>query len=210
MTDRRSTIFLVDDDPGVLKALTILLATSGYDVRSFSSARQFLAQHDASVPGCAVFDVALPDLDGLELQASLLQENVERPVIFITGFGDVPTSVRAMKAGAIDFLTKPVSDEHLLEAVARATARDAEARKRDDELKAVTAQLARLTPREHEVLTHVIAGRLNKQIAHDLGTVVNTIKVHRSRVMEKLGVKSVAELTRLAQQAGIRPVSGKR
>src|SRR5262245_47882795 len=132
------------------------------------------------------------------------------PVIFITGFGDVPTSVRAMKAGAIDFLTKPVSDEQLLEAVARATARDAEARKRDDELKAVTAQLARLTPREHEVLTHVIAGRLNKQIAHDLGTVVNTIKVHRSRVMEKLGVKSIAELTRLAQQAGIRPASGKR
>jgi FixJ family two-component response regulator len=210
VTERQPTVFLVDDDPGVLKALTVLLAASGYAVRSFGSALEFLSQHDATVPGCAVFDVAMPDLDGLGLQAFLLEKDVERPVIFITGFGDIPTSVRAMKAGAVDFLTKPVSDDQLLEAVARATERDAEARKRDQELESINALLAKLTPREHEVLTHVIAGRLNKQIAHDLGTVVNTIKVHRSRVMEKLGVRSVAELTRVAQQAGIRPINAGR
>src|SRR5262245_10478213 len=209
MTDSPATVFLVDDDAGVLKSLTILLAASGYGVRTFSSAQEFLSRHDPSVPGCAIFDVAMPDLDGLELQASLLHENVERPVIFITGFGDIPTSVRAMKAGAVDFLTKPVSDEQLLEAVARAIERDAGARKRGQELQSIKAQVAKLTPREREVLAHVIAGRLNKQIAHDLGTVVNTIKVHRSRVMEKLGVRSVAELVRVAEQAGVRPTSGK-
>jgi FixJ family two-component response regulator len=204
MTDYRPTVFLVDDDPGVLKALTVLLAAAGFDIRSFASAQEFLSQHDAAVPGCAVFDVAMPDLDGLELQASLLEKRVERPVIFITGFGDVPTSVRAMKAGAVDFLTKPVSDDQLLEAVARATARDAEARKRDQELQSINALLAKLTPREREVLTHVIAGQLNKQIAHDLGLVLNTVKVHRGRVMEKMGVKSIAELVRLADRVGIR------
>jgi FixJ family two-component response regulator len=207
MTGDRSTIFLVDDDPGVLKALTTLLVTSGYDVRSYSSAREFLSQHDAAVPGCAVFDVAMPDLDGLELQASLAKENVERPIIFITGFGDIPTSVRAMRAGAVDFLTKPVSEDQLLDAVARATEKDAEARKRHQELKSINAQLATLTRREHEVLSHVLAGRLNKQIAHELGTVLNTIKIHRSRVMKKLGAKSVAELFKIAQQIGIQPAS---
>src|SRR5262245_33379674 len=157
-----STVFLVDDDPGVIRALGILLQAAGYEVRSFSSAREFLSRHDPSVPGCAVFDVAMPDLDGLELQASLLKEQVERPVIFITGYGDIPTSVRAMKAGAVDFLTKPVTDEHLLDAIERAIARDAEARKASHELELIKAQLAKLTPREYEVLTHVIAGKLNK------------------------------------------------
>jgi FixJ family two-component response regulator len=146
----------------------------------------------------------------VDVRPAPLEQNVERPVIFITGFGDVPTSVRAMKAGAIDFLTKPVSDDQLLEAIARATERDAEARTRDRELQSINALLRKLTPREHQVLTHIIAGRLNKQIAHDLGTVVNTIKVHRSRVMEKLGVRSVAELTRAAQRAGIRPANVRR
>jgi FixJ family two-component response regulator len=204
MTECRPTVFLVDDDPGVLKALTVLLAAAGFDIRSFASAQEFLSQHDAAVPGCAVLDVAMPDLDGLQLQASLLEKSIERPVIFITGFGDVPTSVRAMKAGAVDFLTKPVSDDQLLEAVARATERDAEARKRDQELQSINALLAKLTPREREVLTHVIAGQLNKQIAHDLGLVLNTVKVHRGRVMEKMGVKSVAELVRLADRVGVR------
>jgi FixJ family two-component response regulator len=210
MTADAPTIFLVDDDPGVIRALSILLQVSGYEVRSFSSAREFLSQHDPQVPGCAVFDVAMPDLDGLELQNSLLKDKVLRPVIFITGYGDIPTSVRAMRAGAVDFLTKPVNDEHLLQAITRAILRDADARKAGHELELIKAQFAKLTPREYEVLTHVIAGRLNKQIAHDLGTVVNTIKVHRGRVMEKLGVKSVADLTRLAQRAGIAAVTGKR
>jgi FixJ family two-component response regulator len=210
MTEVRSTIFLVDDDSGVLKSLTILLETSSYDVRTFSSAQEFLSRHDASVPGCAVFDVAMPDLDGLQLQASLSKEGIQRPVIFITGYGDVPTSVRAMKAGAVDFMTKPVSEEQLLDAIARAIEKDAEARKLHQKRVSINAQFAKLSPREYQVLTHVIAGRLNKQIAHDLGTAVNTVKVHRSQVMKKIGVKSVAELVRVAQQAGVQPVGCKR
>jgi FixJ family two-component response regulator len=203
MTDDRFTIFLVDDDAGVLKAVSRLLRARGYEVRSYTSPRGFLADHDAAVPGCAVLDVAMPDLDGLALQQALTAGEAHRPVIFITGKGDVPTSVRAMKAGAIDFLTKPVSDEVLIEAVARAKKQDAEARKLHAELTAVAAKLARLTPREREVLTHVVAGKLNKQIAGDLGTVEKTIKVHRSRMMEKLGVRTVADLVRMAEKAGI-------
>ena len=205
MTESRLTIFLVDDDPGVLKALTTLLIESDFEVRAFSTPQEFLSQYDPSVPGCAVFDVAMPGLDGLELQSSLATGNTDRPVIFITGVGDVPTSVRAMKAGAIDFLTKPVSDEDLLGAIARAAEKDAEARKRHKELESINERLTKLTRREREVLTHVIAGQLNKQIAHDLGLVLNTVKVHRGRVMEKMGVRSVAELIHLAERAGVRP-----
>jgi len=208
MTGQAPTVFLVDDDPGVLKALTILLTVSGYDVKPFGSAREFLEHHDASLRGCAVFDVAMPDVDGLELQAALLEKKIDRPVIFVTGFGDIPTSVRAMKAGAVDFITKPVGDQQLLEAVAQAVERDAAARKTTNELKSIEASLARLTPRELEVLTHVIAGKLNKQIAHELGTVINTVKVHRGRAMKKLGVTSVAELVRIAQRAGVQPAAG--
>ncbi|MBT1514452.1 response regulator [Bradyrhizobium sp. SRL28] len=204
MIESQLTVFLVDDDPGVLKALAVLLTESGFDVRAFSTPHEFLSQHDPSVPGCAVLDVAMPGLDGLELQASLATGKLDRPVIFITGVGDVPTSVRAMKAGAIDFLTKPVSDDELLAAIARATEKDAESRTRHKELQSINERLAKLTPREREVLTHVIAGRLNKQIAHDLGLVLNTVKIHRGRVMEKMGVKSVAELVRHAELAGVR------
>ena len=197
------TIFLVDDDAGVLKALSRLLRASRYEVRSFASALEFLACHDAAVPGCAVLDVALPDLDGLALQQTLTVEGSHRPVVFITGQGDIPTSVRAMKAGAIDFLTKPVSDQDLLDAIARAQEQDAQARRTHAELASILAKITTLTPREREVLTHVITGRLNKQIAGDLGTVEKTIKVHRGRVMEKLGVRTVADLVRLADKAGI-------
>ena len=210
MTDRAPTVFLVDDDPGVLKALMTLLAISGYDVKPFASAQEFLDGHDASLPGCAVFDVAMPDIDGLELQAALLEKDLDRPVIFVTGFGDIPTSVRAMKAGAIDFITKPVREQQLLEAVAQAVKRDAEARERLSELKSIDTKLAGLTPRELEVVRHVIAGKLNKQIAHELGTVINTVKVHRGRAMRKLGVQSVADLVRVAQKAGVQPAGGKR
>jgi FixJ family two-component response regulator len=197
------TVFLVDDDPGVLKALARLLRARGYDVRAYASPREFLARHDAAVAGCAVLDVAMPDLDGLALQQALAAGEAHRPIIFITGKGDVPTSVRAMKAGAVDFLTKPVRDAILLEAVARAVAEDARLRKTHAELAAIETKLATLTPREREVLTHVVAGRLNKQIAGDLGTVEKTIKVHRSRMMEKLGVRTVADLVRMAERAGI-------
>src|SRR6516165_3919567 len=197
------TIFLVDDDSRVLKALARLLRAKGYETQSYSSPQAFLADHDPDIPGCAVLDVAMPSLDGLELQQVLTKKGVHRPVIFITGRGDIPTSVRAMKAGAIDFLTKPVSNEDLLGAIDRAKEQDAKNRLIHAELAAIQGKIAALTPREREVLTHVVAGRLNKQIAGDLGTVEKTIKVHRSRMMEKLGVRTVAELVRMAEKAGV-------
>ena len=193
------TIYLVDDDPGVLKALSRLLRAKGFDVKPYSSPQLFLEEHDLAEPGCAVLDVSMPSLDGLALQRALTASaGSHRPVVFITGKADIPTSVRAMKAGAIDFLTKPVKDEDLFEAISRAEARDAQSRQLHSELKSIQAKIETLTPREREVLLHVVAGRLNKQIAGDLGTVEKTIKVHRSRMMEKLGIRTVADLVRMA------------
>jgi FixJ family two-component response regulator len=197
------TVFLVDDDARVLKALSRLLRANGYDNQPFSSPQEFLAQHDAAVPGCAVLDVAMPGLDGLVLQQVLAAGSEQRPIIFLTGKGDIPTSVRAMKAGAIDFLTKPVKEKDLLQAIARAQEIDSKARQSRVDLAFIQAKIATLTPREREVLSHVVAGRLNKQIAGDLGTVEKTIKVHRARVMEKLGLRTVADLVRFAERAGI-------
>jgi FixJ family two-component response regulator len=203
MMDTAFMIFLVDDDAGVLKALSRLLRARGYGVQPFTSPQAFLADHDASIPGCAVLDVSMPALDGLQLQQALTAEGSQRPVIFLTGKGDIPTSVRAMRAGAIDFLTKPINDADLLAAIARAEKEDAAARHANAERDSISARFAILTPREREVMTHVIAGRLNKQIASDLGTVEKTIKVHRGRIMKKLGVRSVADLVRLTEKAGI-------
>jgi len=197
------TVFIVDDDPGVLKALSRMVRARGYDVRSFTSPHGFLADHDAKVPGCAVLDVSMPGLDGFELQRALAADGALRPIIFLTGKGDIPMSVRAMREGAIDFLTKPVSDEDLLAAIGRAVKQDAESRQISANLALIQAKIATLTPRERQVLTHVIAGRLNKQIAGDLGTAEKTIKVHRARMMEKLSVRTVADLVRMAQKAGI-------
>lgn len=205
MMNAHRTVFVVDDDPNVLRALSRLLSARGYDVRGFDSPNAFLDQHDASVPGCAVLDVAMPELDGLQLQSALSHGAVARPVIFLTGRGDIPTSVKAMKAGAVDFLRKPVDAKELLPAIDAAIEQDERARRLSDELTSIWGRLAHLTPREHEVLTYVIAGRLNKQIAHHLGTVEKTIKVHRGRMMEKLGVRTVADLVRLADKAGITP-----
>jgi FixJ family two-component response regulator len=203
MTDT-FTVYLVDDDAGVLKALSRLLRAKGYDVRPYSSPQLFLEEHDVTVPGCAVLDVSMPGLNGLELQRALTATNgFHRPVLFVTGKGDIPTSVRAMKAGAIDFLTKPVKDVDLFEAVSRAEARDAELRRLHSEMESIQAKVGTLTPREREVLTHVVAGRLNKQIAGDLGTVEKTIKVHRSRMMEKLGIRTVADLVRMAEKLNL-------
>src|SRR5262245_61904024 len=176
------TVFIVDDDPGVVKALSRRLRQKGYDIVAYTSPQEFLAQHDPVIPGCALLDVAMPALDGLELQQALTAGGSNRPVIFITGAGNIPTSVRAMRAGAIDFLTKPVADKDLLDAIGRAEQKDTEARRRQCELADINSRMATLTPREREVLTHVIAGRLNKQIAGDLGIVEQTIKVHRSRM----------------------------
>jgi len=203
-------VFLVDDDRAVLKALSRILEAKDYQVRAFTSARQFLSEHDASVPGCAIFDVSMPDFDGLELQAALAASGVERPIIFITGVGDIPVSVKAMKAGAIDFLTKPVKARDLLAAIAVASEKEAKVRVRRSELTLVNGRIAKLTPREKEVLTYVITGLLNKQIAVRLGIVEKTVKLHRGRMMEKMGVRTVADLVRIAERAGVRPsnVSG--
>jgi len=205
MTNDQFTVFLVDDDAGVLKGLSRLLRARGYRIRPFISPKAFLVDHDGSIPGCAIFDVSMPGLNGLELQQALTAAGSQRPVIFLTGKSDIPTSVRAMRAGAVDFLTKPVSDGDLLAAITRAAKEDAETRHVNVELESISARLAALTPREREVMTHVIAGRLNKQIAHNLGTVEKTIKVHRGRIMEKLGLRSVADLVRLAERAGVSP-----
>jgi FixJ family two-component response regulator len=203
MTDT-FTVYLVDDDAGVLKAVSRLLRAKGYDVRPYSSPQVFLEEHDVALPGCAVLDVSMPGLDGLELQRALtLANGFHRQVVFVTGKGDIPTSVRAMKAGAIDFLTKPVKDVDLFEAVSRAETRDAEMRQLHSELESMRAKVDTLTPREREVLTHVVAGRLNKQIAGDLGTVEKTIKVHRSRMMGKLGIRTMADLVRMAEKLNL-------
>lgn len=207
MTDGAFTVYLVDDDAGVLKALARLLQARGYEVRAFASPRAFLADHDASVGGCAILDVSMPDLDGLALHEALTASGSRRPIIFLTGKGDIPTSVRAMRAGAIDFLTKPVNDVELLAAIANAEHEDAAVRSASASVNAIKERLALLTLRELEVMKHVIAGQLNKQIAGDLGTVEKTVKVHRGRVMRKLGVRSVADLVRLAEKAGITSIA---
>jgi len=198
------TVFVVDDDPGVVKALERLLHANGYEVQTFTSPQEFLGKHNPSIPGCALLDVSMPGIDGLELQRALVaSKDTCRPIIFLTGKGDIPTSVRAMKAGAVDFLTKPANDVEILAAIARAADQDSRARRDFTELEVIKRKIATLTPREREVLRHVVAGRLNKQIAGDLGTVEKTVKVHRGRMMVKMGVRTVADLVRLAEKVGI-------
>ena len=196
-------VLLVDDDPTVCAALGRLLGLQGYAVSTFLSAESFLAQHDPRAWGCIILDVALPGLDGLALQQLLEQRGNPMPIIFLTGEADVPMCAGAMKRGAFDFLTKPVDDAVLFAAVACALQRDAELMGARAEREAAASRLATLTRREREVLTHVIAGRLNKQIAAELGTAEKTIKVHRARGMEKMHVRSVAELVRMMER--VRP-----
>jgi FixJ family two-component response regulator len=199
------TIFVVDDDPAVLKSLGRLLRSAGLHVETCNSPQDFLARHNPALPGCLVLDVAMPGLNGLEVQQALAAIGDERPIVFLTGHGDIPTSVEAMKRGAVDFLTKPVNAEDLLRAIHSAIVKDSVRRLERDEVEEFKQRLATLTPREREVLPYVISGRLNKQIAGELGTAEKTIKVHRARVMEKMKVQSVAELVRLAERLGIRP-----
>jgi FixJ family two-component response regulator len=197
------TVFLVDDDAGVLKALSRRLRHKGYDVLSFADPEEFLRQHDPRIPGCVVLDLSMPGFDGLQLQRVLTESGNQRPVVFISGKGDIPSTVRAIKGGAVDFLSKPIDDNALLDALARAKERDEADRKAKAELETIRSRLATLTPREREVLPHVVAGRLNKQIAGDLGTVEQTIKVHRRRMMEKLGVRTVLELARMMDRVDV-------
>jgi FixJ family two-component response regulator len=205
MREASFTTFLVDDDPAVLRSITRLLNAAGYKTKSFSSPHEFLSSHDPAIPGCAIIDLVMAEIDGLHLQQALIDTGSERPIIFLTGQGDISTSVRAMKAGAVDFLTKPVKREALFSAVVRAANVDAASRRKRSESKSISERVATLTHREREVLAYVIAGRLNKQIAASLGTVEKTVKVHRGRMMAKLGVRSVADLVRLADKAGIAP-----
>jgi FixJ family two-component response regulator len=199
---------VVDDDPSVLRALTRLLSAAGLEARGFPSPAAFLQAHDPATPGCLLLDLALPGLDGLEVQQALSAADCARPIVFITGRGDIPTTVRAMKGGAVDFLTKPVNDSDLLAAVRNAIEIDRVAREAQVETGALKQRLASLTPREREVLAHVVGGRLNKQIAADLGTVEKTIKVHRARIMEKMAVRSLADLVRVAERLGLPPAGG--
>jgi len=202
MNTESGTVYLLDDEVGMIKALTRLLTIEGFTVRGFTSAKAFLDMYAPSEASCLVLDVAMPELNGLDLQQRLTRSGVLLPIIFLTGHGDIPMSVQAIRAGAVDFLTKPVNDADLLRAVR--TALEQAVKQRD--LISKTALLherhARLTPREREVMERVVAGQLNKQIASDLGTGEHTIKVHRARVMEKMGVESLADLVRAAERLG--------
>lgn len=202
----RSTVFVVDDDRSFRTALTRLLRSVGHSVQAFDSAERFLAEHDADAAGCLVLDLAMPGLDGLSLQDLLAERGSQRPIVFLTGRGDILTSVRAMKHGAVDFLTKPVDETALLKAVREALEDDLRSRRDGFEQAEFRRRWVTLTPREREVAGHVIAGRLNKQIAFELGTVERTVKLHRSHLMAKLNLHSVAELARLAERTGIEPL----
>ena len=191
-------VHVVDDDDGMRKALGRLLRTEGFDARVFGSAREFLAGYRADETACLVLDVSMPDVDGLELQRRLTHAGVLVPIVFLTGHGDIPMSVQAIKSGAVDFLTKPANDADLLAAVSAALQRAISQKSESDTNAALRARFATLTPREQEVMSLVVRGMLNKQIASDLGTVEQTIKVHRGRVMEKMEVQSVADLVRAA------------
>jgi len=202
MTEPKATVYVVDDEPDMLKALERLLGVAGFSVQTFASPEQFLAQHDDTVPGCIVLDLALPVLNGLELQQALLAQGSALPIVFLTGRGDIAASVRAMKLGAADFLTKPVDADELIAAVAGALERNREQRAARAEQHLAASRLAALTAREREVFELIAQGRLNKQIAAECGTVERTIKFHRANLMRKLGVRTVADLVRVAERAG--------
>jgi len=198
------TVFVVDDDAAVRKAVSRLLRSAGIAVAGFASPSEFLAQYDPDMPGCLVLDLAMPDINGLQLQTTLAKKACTLPIIFLTGQGDVSKSVQAMKHGAFDFFSKPVKEKDLLPAVRAAIERNAVARREQARLSEICARLDTLTPREREVLEHVVAGKLNKQIAGDLGITEATVKMHRARVMAKMKVQGVADLVRLAEICGIR------
>jgi FixJ family two-component response regulator len=207
VSTKSPTVFVVDDDPAVRKALARLLSSTGYRAKTFASAEDLLAQSEIDAPGCIVLDVQMPGLNGLELQKALATMDRPFPVVFITGHGDVPMSVSAMKAGAVDFIPKPFNDEDLLKAVALAVNKSQTEQNEQTEIAEFRRRLSSLTSREREVLSHVIAGQLNKQAAADLGVAEKTIKVHRARVMKKMRAGSLAELVTMATRIGFRASS---
>ena len=207
MLNRDPMIYVVDDEAPVLRALRRLLTATGHTVICFDSAKRFLDEHDPAAHGCVVLDLSMPPSFGLDIHQELAARGSPLAIIFLTGRGDIPSSVRAMRAGAVDFLTKPVDRDDLLNAVQRAFEQSLVARRTQAAQDHASGRLAMLTPREREVLSHLITGKLNKQIAADLGTVEKTIKVHRARVLRKMNVGSIAELVRLAVLLGIEPAS---
>ena len=203
--ERDFTVFIIDDDQGILDALSRFLRAAGYNTKGYSSPQAFLDEHDPSMPGCAVLDLSMPRKNGLDVQHELVTQGIERPIIFLSGRGTVPASVEAMKAGAVDFLPKPFRDDELLSAIRVAEERDSVRLQRDAGRNAASKLSDKLTRREKEVMELIVRGHMNKTIAHLLGTSVRTIKVHRGRVMRKLGVSSVAELVRLTSKVGTEP-----
>jgi FixJ family two-component response regulator len=203
MSDPNCIVFVVDDDPLVRDSVADLLDSAGFAVRTFGSAADFLRSERPDLSTCLVLDVKLPGLSGLDLQTELANSGAEMPIVFLTGHGDIPMTVRAMKRGAVEFLTKPFRKQELLDAVREALKRDREGRLQRAETSKLRERLQTLTPRERQVLALVVTGLLNKQIAAELGTTEETIKVHRGRVMSKMGAGSLAELVRMAERVKI-------
>jgi RNA polymerase sigma factor (sigma-70 family) len=197
---RAFVVFVVDDDPSVRSSLKFLLSSVGLQVESFESAETFLQRKPPDAPSCLVLDVRLRGLSGLDFQRELAARDIRIPIVFVTGHGDIPMSVRAMKAGAIEFLTKPYRDQDLLDAVRVALERDRARREQEKDLTDLRQRFESLTPREQEVISMVVSGMLNKQIAGELGTAENTVKVHRSRAMEKMNAQSFADLVRMIEK----------
>jgi FixJ family two-component response regulator len=206
MTGAKPIVFVVDDDPSVRRAIRRLIGSVGLQVELFGSAKEakeFLLSRRPDAPSCLVLDIRLPGISGLDFQRALAEANIHIPIIFITAHGDIPMTVRAMKAGAVEFLPKPFHDQDLLDAIHVALERDRAKRKQEAEIAILRQRWESLTPREREVLPHVVSGLLNKQIAGEIGTSETTVKVHRSQLMRKMGADSLAELVRLAERIGI-------
>jgi RNA polymerase sigma factor (sigma-70 family) len=205
MSEPESIVFVVDDDPSVRSAIGRLIGTVGLQVQLFGSAQEFLASKLPNVPSCLVLDIRLRGISGLALQRQLAEANVQIPIIFITAHGDVPMTVRAMKAGAVEFLTKPFHDQDLLDAIHSALERDRGRRQQEAGLAALRERFESLSPREREVVSMVVSGMLNKQIAAQIGTAENTVKIHRSRAMEKMQANSLADLVKMIQRLQVSP-----